>query len=198
MMAEAIAMLSFVSAVAGLIDIGQKLLRRLGEFHSDTRDVPKSFRHMAIRLPTVEDGLRRLESRAKDGQMDSDSQKALIPTISGCHERIESLLDILDEFMPRVSDSSFTKAIKAARSLRRDKQVQTLTTDIDRYLTSLTFHNTCIGGNLISHPVTQRSVDMTPSGRDPNFVDRPDLMVALASKMKLNNRVALAGIGGTG
>ena len=200
-MAEAVAIVSFLSAITSLVDVGQKLVKRVNEFHSNTRDIPASFKHTRTQLPIVIDGLRRIEEHAKAGSVDRKTQKALVPTIEGCSERIVSLLELLEKVLPKDDDSSFERAIKAARSLRKDKQVQVLLKDIDRYLAGLTFHNTSFGGVGVTRPmqtIATKHVDMTPSGRDPNFVDRPALFEAIASVMKQHKRAALAGIGGIG
>ncbi|KAI4121570.1 MAG: hypothetical protein LQ338_006293 [Usnochroma carphineum] len=197
-MAEAIAIISFVSAVAGLVDISSRALNRLNEFHSASQEVPESFRHISAQLPIVLDGLRRTEARAKAGHVDSRTQEALVPTIEGCRDRVASLHEILEEVLPSRTDSSLDRAIKAAKSLSKDKKVQKLLKDIDSYLTSLTFHNTSGDTASISQTTPHRRINMTPADRDKNFVNRPYLFRDLDIMMKEYGRAAIAGIGGVG
>ena len=197
-MAEVIAVISFVSAVAGLFDTSAKFISRLNEFHSAAHVNPETFRHISAQLPIVIDGLRRTEERARAGDVDWKTQEALVPTLEGCRERVGCLLAILEDLLPRKSDSSMDRAIKAARSLGKDKKVQKLLKDIDGYLLSLTFHNTSGGPPLVDRPLPIKLVNMVPTSRDPNFVDRPGLFAEIASTIGQYGRAALAGIGGAG
>ncbi|KAL9018070.1 MAG: hypothetical protein Q9185_004603 [Variospora sp. 1 TL-2023] len=197
-MAEAIAAISFVSAVISLVDAGSRVLSRLHEFSEASQEIPESFKHLNAQLPIVLDGLRRTEARAKAGHVDKRTQEALIPTIQGCRDRVADLYDILEDVLPSKKDSSFDRAIKAAKSLSKDKKVQKLLKDIDSYLTSLTFHNTSGDAPTGRRDVPVRRINMTPADRDKNFVDRPDIFRALDVTMKEYGRAAVAGIGGVG
>ncbi|KAL8938906.1 MAG: hypothetical protein Q9211_002985 [Gyalolechia sp. 1 TL-2023] len=197
-MAEVIAAISFASAVISLLDTGARVLSRLHEFSEASNEVPESFRHLNAQLPIVLDGLRRTQARAKAGNVDKRTQEALVPTIEGCRDRIQNLYEVLNTVLPSKTDSSVDRAIKAARSLSKDKKVQKLLRDVDSYLTSLIFHNTS-GDTASSHPSVQaRRVNMTPADRDKNFVDRPDVFRALDGTLKEYGRAAVAGIGGVG
>ncbi|KAL8647306.1 MAG: hypothetical protein Q9210_005637 [Variospora velana] len=197
-MAEAIAIVSFVSAVISLVDAGSRVLSRLHEFSEASQEIPESFKHLNAQLPIVLDGLRRTEARANAGHVDKRTQEALVPTIEGCRDRVAGLYDILEDVLPSMKDSSFDRAIKAAKSLSKDKKVQKLLKDIDSYLTSLTFHNTSGHAPTGGRGVPVRRVNMTPADRDKNFVDRPDIFRALDVTMKEYGRAAVAGIGGVG
>ena len=197
-MAEVIAAISFASAVINLVDVGGKVLGRLHEFNEASQEIPESFRHLNAQLPIVLDGLRRTEARAKAGNIDQRTQEALIPTIDGCRDRIQDLYQILDSVLPRRTDSSIDRAIKAAKSLSKDKKVQKLLKDVDSYLTSLTFHNTSGSTSVQSQTAHGRRVNMIPADRDKNFVDRPDVFYGLDATLKEYGRAAIAGIGGVG
>lgn len=69
-MAEAIAVISFTSAVISLLDAGGRVLNRLREFSEASNEVPESFRHLNAQLPIVLDGLERTEASAKAGNVD--------------------------------------------------------------------------------------------------------------------------------
>ncbi|KAL8907102.1 MAG: hypothetical protein Q9207_001593 [Kuettlingeria erythrocarpa] len=197
-MAEAVAVISFVAAVISLVDAGSKVLTRLNEFNAASQEIPESFKNVYAQLPIVLDALRRTEARAKAGNVDRRTQEALIPTIQGCRDRVAGLYDILEDLLPTQRDSSFDRAIKAAKSLSKDKKVQKLLKDIDSYLTSLTFHNTSGDAAPINHPQPLRRLNMIPADRDKNFVDRPDIFRCLDLTTKEYGRAAIAGIGGVG
>ncbi|KAL8959796.1 MAG: hypothetical protein Q9193_003399 [Seirophora villosa] len=197
-MAEAIAAISFVSAIISLVDTGSRMLSRLREFSEASQEIPESFKHLNAQLPIVLDALRRTEARANDGLVDKRTQEALVPTIQGCRDRVAGLYDILEDVLPSKTDSSLDRAIKAAKSLSKDRKVQKLLKDIDSYLTSLTFHNTSGDAMNIGRDVPVRRLNMTPADRDKNFVDRPDIFRELDITMKEYGRAAVAGIGGVG
>ena len=182
--AKVIAVISFVSAVAGLIDIGCKVAYRLNEFNSTAREIPEVFKHTAAQLPVVLDALRRTEKRARAGLVDKQIPNALIPSLAGCHERIAALYSILEEVLPKENDSSLREALEATRSLSKDKEIQVALKDIDRCLINLTFHNTSGGTMPVGSANVSNPIDMTPAGRDPNFADRLDLFNPLALAIK--------------
>ncbi|KAI4147474.1 MAG: hypothetical protein L6R39_003098 [Caloplaca ligustica] len=197
-MAEAVAVISFISAVISLVDAGTRIVNRLHEFDEASQEIPESFRHLKSQLPIVLDGLRRTEARAKAGHVDKRTQEALVPTIQGCRDRVASLYNVLDGVLPSKTDSSLERAMKAVKSVSKDKKVQKLLKDIDSYLTSLTFHNTSGDSTSISQAKPMRRVNMAPADRDKNFVDRPQIFRDLDATMKEYGRAAIAGIGGVG
>ena len=56
-MAEAVALISFVSAVAALIEIGSTVVGRLNDFRERAHDVPEAFKHIKAQLPITIDSL---------------------------------------------------------------------------------------------------------------------------------------------
>jgi hypothetical protein len=80
-MVEAMAAVSFVSAVAGLIDISCRVVNRLNDFHSATQEVPDAFRHIKAQVPIAIDSLRRTQADALAGGVDLETQNALKSTM---------------------------------------------------------------------------------------------------------------------
>ena len=197
-MAEVIASISLISSIASLIEIGCKVVDRLHVYHSSNHNVPETYRHIESQVSIVIDGLRRTEQHAKSSSMNSQTEETLLATLKGCKERVTRPLAILDEVLPNRNDSSLTKARKAARSLLNDKQIQLLLEDINRYLTTLTFYNTSGLAVTPGQTFVAKQVNMAPSSRDPNFVDRHVIFTAIMSTIGKHGRAALAGLGGTG
>lgn len=58
-MAEALAVNGLVSAIVQFIDFETEVVARLKEFDTDTKEMPKTFQDLKIRLLVVINGLRR-------------------------------------------------------------------------------------------------------------------------------------------
>ena len=197
-MAEAIATISFVSAVATLIEIGSTVVGRLNDFREKAQDVPGAFKHIKAQLPITIDSLRRTEAEAQAGNVDSDTQKALTPALDGCYSQIRRLDEILDQVLPGEKDSSWTRKTKALRSISTDKEVRSLLQELDRYLLRFVLHNTSDTSRALPQSHSVHQVIMIPAKRDLNFIDRPRIFEDLQSNLTSYGRAALAGIGGVG
>ena len=197
-MAEAIAVISFVSAIAGLIDTSSNVVKRLNDFHSKVHDIPQTFQHVKTILPITISGLDQIRSKAQAGTLDSETQKALVPAVDGCGNQVRRLEEILGKVLPVKEDSSWDKMRKALRSLSKDKEVQDLLKDLDRYLLNFTFHTTSTAIIVEPQPIPVQQTIMIPAKRDLKFVDRTDILREVESNLKDYGRAAIAGIGGVG
>ena len=63
-MAEALAIVGLVSAIAQFVDFGLKIVERLQDFHSSVNEVPKAFRDVRVELPLLLDTLKRTQAKA--------------------------------------------------------------------------------------------------------------------------------------
>ena len=197
-MAEAITVISFLSAVAALIDIGCTVVDRLNDFQVKMQDVPKAFKHIKAQLPITIDSLRRTKAEAQAGDVDLETRKALTPALEGCYSQIQRLNEILDKILPVENDSSWTRKIKAFWSIGKDKEVQSLLLQLDRYLLRLVLHNTSDTSRIVPQFPSVDQVIMIPARRDPKFIDRPDIFEELQGNLTTHGRAASAGIGGVG
>ena len=80
-MAEAIAVVSFVSASASLINASSKMVKRLNDFQSETHYTPQIYHHVQAILPITITGLEKCNVGAHAGPFDSETQKALVPAL---------------------------------------------------------------------------------------------------------------------
>ena len=200
-MAEAIALISFISAVAGLVDVGARVVARLSDFQSKTHELPDALKHVKIKLPLTIDSLGRSKAKAETGELEPETQKALLPTLEACTELVNRLEELLVQLLPVNSDSAWDKKMKAIRSLTKDKDIQGLLHELDRYIAILTLHNTSISAKTSVAPPAQTLLLRTrtiPTIRDANFVDRPDLFRDIQINLGKHGRAALSGIGGVG
>lgn len=197
-MAEAFAVISFVSAIAGLVDIGSKVVKRLNEFQSKAHDIPQTFQHVRTILPITIQGLEQTSVKAQTGTIDSETQKALVPALEGCRSQVRRIHEILEKVLPKNEDSSWDKTKKALRSLSKDKEVQEILKDLDRYVLNFTFHTTSSASTVMPQSMPIQRIIMIPVKRDPNFVDRTDILREVEGNLKVYGRAAIAGIGGVG
>ncbi|MCJ1269570.1 hypothetical protein MMC22_009462 [Lobaria immixta] len=176
-MAEAIAVISFVSAIAGLIDTGSKVVKRLNDFQSKVHDIPQTFQHVKTILPITISGLEQIRSKAQAGTLDSETQKALVPAVDGYGNQVRRLEEILGNVLPVKEDSSWDKMKKALRGLSKDKEHRNYGW---------------------TQPMPVQQTIMILAKRDLKFVDRTDILREVESNLKDYVRAAIAGIGGAG
>ena len=199
-MAEAIALVSFVAAIAGLLDVGTRTISRLNDFSSKSAEIPDALRHITSRLPLILDSLSRTKVRAQSGGLSIETQNALSPTIEACTELLDRLERLLKDLLPTRDDSSWDRKVKGLKSLSKDSYMQSLLAELDRYIITFALHNTSIlGANTSSKEEAPRvTLHTLTSNRDPNFVDRPEVFDQLEANLDKFGRAALSGVGGVG
>ena len=121
-----------------------------------------------------------------------------MPALEGCHSQIRRLDEILDKVLPVEKDSSWTRQVKALRSISKDKEVRSLLQALDRYLLRLVLHHTSGTSRALRQSLSVHQVNMIPAKRDPNFINRPNIFEELQRNLTSYGRAALAGIGGVG
>lgn len=212
-MAEAIAVISFVSAVWSLADHGTKVVKRLNEFRTNVRDLPQSLIHISDQLPLLIDTVNRLHNQARDGNLSSATEKALQPVVDGIHAQVTKLDSILAKVLPSAKASTWEKGLKAVKSLGCQKAVDEFALVIDRYVLNLAAYQTTFNGELIKtliNLIEQRSSQqpqmvqprkpcfMVRYQTDEDFIGRDNIMDEIGQRFKTKNRVVIAGIGGVG
>ena len=91
------------------------------------------------------------------------------------------------------NDSSWDKVKKAFQSLSKDKEVQDLLNDLDRYLLNFTFHSTSSAITVGPQPAPVQQTITIPKRRDPYFVDRTDILREIERNLSDYGRAAIAG-----
>lgn len=209
-MAEALAVVSLVSAIVQFVDFGTKVLNRLDEFKSDINEVPKTFRGIKIQLPLIVDTLKRTQKQADAGHFDDSTANALKPVVDGCLEQVKLLERILNKNVPAEKTSSWQRRLLAIKSLAHDDEVQQINSTLEHYIDLLTFHQATSNSELLVRKTPQLStgnpvnlprkpVFMVPFHRDDMFVGRTEILNEIKLKLsKQQHRAVLAGIGGVG
>jgi len=153
-MAEALAVVGVVASIVQLVDFSTRVVSRLDEFYSVTKEVPKSFRDIKTELPLLATTLEQLKVAIDSTSIADGSKKALIPVITGCNEQVAQLDAILEKTLPKTKDSWRTKGKKAIVSLHHDTKVESITRTLRNYIGILTFYNAAASSTL--QPLTGR------------------------------------------
>lgn len=212
-MAEAVAVLSFVSAICSLVDYGGKLVSRLNEFRNNVTNLPQCFFHISVQLPLLVDIARRLHDQAYRGELPPQTKSVLMPVVVGLHKEIQKIDDILHRILPSARASTWEKGIKAVKSVGAQKSVEDFAAVIRDYVLHLTAFQATHNGDLIrtildllkrepSEILEQpraKPVWMVSYDSDDHFIGRDGSMEAIKQQFdEGRSRVAISGIGGVG
>ena len=148
-MAEAVAVIGFVSAIASLADYGERLIKRLNEFQRNVRELPQSFLHISVQLPLLVDIIRRLHDQSKQGELLPDTQTLLKPVLDCLSKEIQKLDAVLGKILPSADASTWEKGVKALKSVGAQKDVDEFAAIIRDYVASLTAFQTTHNSDLI-------------------------------------------------
>lgn len=215
-MAEAIAVISFVSALFALADYGTKVLQRLNECKTSVRDLPRSFSHIRNQLPLLIGTVNDLRSRANAGGLSPETETALRLVVEGILAEVKGLNSILVKVVPSNTASNWEKGLKAIKSLGYQKTVDDFASVIEGYVSNLTLYQATYNGDLIKiliNLVEQKSsrrpqeVQVTLRRKpcfmvrhqiDEDFVGREEIMEEIQRRFRTINRVAITGLSGVG
>lgn len=141
-MAEAAAVIGLLSSIVQLVDFSSKLLERLNDFVTNTKEVPDAFRNISVQLPLTTATLQRLCQRIEGNELTIDERTALQAIVDRNTELIHDINDILSRTIPSKSSSSFEKRLLALQSLRHDKRIQKASAQLLQNVNLLTFFQT--------------------------------------------------------
>jgi len=195
-MAEALAIIGLVSAIAQFVDLSTKIIERLTEFQSRLDEAPQTFRDLLVQLPLLQNTLERTKASAETGIIDIDTKQAVLEVVKGCQSQVKQLDDILVKTIPVAGDSRLRRGVKAFKSVGQEKDVQTIMARIQQYQISLIHYQTSPATQALS--IRRKPLFTVPFERDKRFIGRHDQMNDIEKLFKTHGRVALAGLGGVG
>ena len=137
-MVEALAVVSVVSSIVGLVDFGSKVLHRLNEFQSSRGEIPESFKHIKEKLPILLETLNQTKLAVEKGSIKEETREVLSSVVDGCQTQITLLDDLIGKSLPQEGDSWRKKTSKAISSLRQDAKVTKITITIRSHIQDLT------------------------------------------------------------
>src|SRR5436305_3976382 len=122
-MAEALAAVGLAASIVTFVDVSGKVLARLHEYHTISREAPGIFQDTKTRLPLLVDIVTRIKKRCEDGYLATDAQHALSDTVEGCLKQITLLDGLIEKMLPTSTDCAVQRARKAVASVRKEKNV---------------------------------------------------------------------------
>ena len=148
-MAEAIAVISFVSATCALVDYGSKVITRLNAFRKNVSELPASFHHISVQLPLLVDIVRRLNDQASQGELSAETESLLRPVVGSLHNEIEKLDVVLRKVLPSSDASTWEKGVKGIYSLPPAEHSR-MNASVPRHVSGLYYYH------YLSPPVSKR------------------------------------------
>ena len=169
-MAEALAIIGLVAAIADLAGLGKKVIGRLNEFDSARKEVPESFRAIATQLPLYLDTLQLMKAQAERGDISPTSAQALNLVVSTSIDLTTKLENILAKALPAENATTFEKRLAALRSLGKDKKVLECRDKLESNIKLLVFfqttHHSEISEQILS---TLSQLRLNPATRVSSF-----------------------------
>ncbi|KIV97874.1 hypothetical protein PV10_01575 [Exophiala mesophila] len=126
-MAEVVAIIGLVAAIAQFIEHGSKLIVRLNEFSAINNDQPNVFSTLKIRLTAIISVIKRIQTQIQTRaySISEPEQEQMLPIIENTIAHIAQLINMFDKIVPPHDKSRmWQKYVRAWKSLATDKAVQ--------------------------------------------------------------------------
>ena len=190
------AAVGFAGSIIQLIDYGSRVAKRLIDFTANVEALPSAFRNVQITLPLILDILKRTRQQIDFGEINQETQTALLPLLNGCKLEVQRLEDLLAGLLPQPSDSPFRKTTKAVSSVFKEKKIEVIASALQKFLQVLTCHQA--SPFAVRPGLPSEALFMVPFPKDSSFIGRKDVLEAMEERFRDPGHVALAGIGGVG
>ncbi|RVX76086.1 hypothetical protein B0A52_00443 [Exophiala mesophila] len=151
-MAEVVAIIGLVAAIAQFIEHGNKLIVRLNEFstinnNNNNNDQPNVFSTLKVRLTAMISVIQRIQTQIQTRSysiISEKEQEQMLPIIENTVAHIAQLLDMVDKIVPPSHDKGrvWQKYVRAWKSLATDKAVQRVSVRIQDNIQILSLFQT--------------------------------------------------------
>lgn len=205
---EAITAIGLASSIVGFVDLSNRILSRIEEYHSSAKELPRVYRDISTQLPLMTEAMIQIENRLRRGSLSPESQKLLSRNVEGCRGSISELNKLLENILPVSSDSQCRKMQKALASIRKEKEVAQIREKLKGYASTFTLYfnseifrtaSASAGGEYI------QTYYEVPPLQVSHYVERVDLIRAIeeglggtAGGEGRQRLVVLLGMGGSG
>jgi hypothetical protein len=139
-MAEAIVVVAVVSSIVQLVDFTSKVIARLNDIQSGTKDIPKSLEYLNAELPVLLHTLQQILDAIKADRFPSKCATALQPAVDGCKASIQDIESILSKTLPNQGDGKAKNFIKAVGSVWNEGKIERITATIHHCIATLTLY----------------------------------------------------------
>jgi hypothetical protein len=139
--------------------------------------MPRIFRDIKDQLALLICTLEKTQSQVNARRISEETAEMLKHVFNGCLLQVKQLEDIMAKTIPTERDSTLNRGLKALTSLARQRTVQHIRSEIDRYVAHLTHHHVASLYHLStweSYP--KRPLFTVEFGRDPSFIGREDII----------------------
>lgn len=202
-MAEAVAALALGASIISFIDIGGKVITRVGEYTQTSQEVPEVLRDVQDRLETLLLTTKNLQSALNAGKLDGGARAALKSTVGGLERQALVLQGLCEHVLPSLGDMWWQKARKAVSSLRKEKELKSVLQKIIAYESTLNLYFTSAMSLKDSSSVhwTKRTYHDVPPFALDRFIGRRRILDQLTASFNIDNlehriKTVLLGIGG--
>jgi nucleoside phosphorylase len=132
-----IALAGVDASIVTFLDISNKILARLPESHSTTKELPAFFTHVAVQLPLIIDVMKRVKRDCGDGSLSAD---ALLHIVNDCLEQITTLDKLIQKILPTSTDSRLLRVMKTIASIGKEKIVMAILKTLEEQKSALILH----------------------------------------------------------
>ena len=147
-MADPFTIIGTIASIISLVEVSDKVIRRLDEYRKAGDELPPAFAHVSGQLPLLVDILKKSDQGVQSGDIDQDTRKALAPNLEGCRRQVDKLDEILTKLAPESKDRTFKRFGKGVRSLWKESDVREIDEQIQRYVSTLTLYCAWSSSNL--------------------------------------------------
>lgn len=146
-MAEALTVVGAVASTIQLIDFTAKVFERLNDYIHHVEEVPETLRGIRLHLPLFIEALRRTQFHIDHGHFTPTISVVLEMFIDECNSQMLLLQEILTTVTPIREDSKMLRSRKAICSLKQEKSLKKIHSNLSGYIEKLLlFQSTIISG----------------------------------------------------
>ena len=197
-MLDPITIVSLVATIGTLIDYSNKLVSRIIEYQGSVEFCPQPFNGLRVKIRLILKTLKHISDDARNGQVDDETRGELKEVIESCCDEIKILNEMMDKIKPSSEDSVRKRTKKALQSIPYEKEIYKHDRQLEKNLAVLGLYTAAQSSRSQAIRGTAKGVFSVPFERDPNYVERPEVMQQIGQILQTQNRVVLAGMGGVG
>jgi predicted RND superfamily exporter protein len=189
--------LGVASSFISFSDVAWRVLKRIREYNDRTGDDLAIVQIISARLPGLIDKMEELKLETETGSEAINSQNSLAVAVTSCNELIQRLDVLTKKLIPDEIETKQKRLKKAISSVYYKKELSKTWGEIENYKALLfTKVKEIVQEHEIPH--SDNPVFMVPFEKDPKFVGRADVIADIEEALKIQSRIAIAGIGGVG
>ncbi len=136
--AEIVAAISLGALVLSFIELGNKVVSQLKDFHGTSQEAPKDSQATADRLELLVITAEAIEHARRHGAFEKRSESALGSVIEGTTVQVKLLDKCVKKLLPASSDSRWPRSHRIVLSLRQENRLFEAERRLARYESTLT------------------------------------------------------------